>query len=163
MRLSLTNRATLLTFFRCFSLVSSLSARVLSIRDSAVTGRAQRASARNQPQQVSALDPPVPSDPVPTVAAPAIYADSDSTMVVDSSPAPSRSASAQIGLEPVTSTTNGRPKRKDKGKAKETDPLSIRVKEEPPMVSFNTPEPSSAHPVSTQHCNSCIFDYIRSL
>ncbi|KAF8919486.1 hypothetical protein CPB85DRAFT_1276864 [Mucidula mucida] len=126
------------------------------VEKSAVTGRAQRASARNQPQQVSALDPPVPSDPVPTVAAPAIYADSDSTMVVDSSPAPSRSASAQIGLEPVTSTTNGRPKRKDKGKAKETDPLSIRVKEEPPMVSFNTPEPSSAHPLANEdHCSSC--------
>ncbi|KAG5645034.1 hypothetical protein DXG03_007213 [Asterophora parasitica] len=63
-------------------------------------------------------------------------------MVIDDDLSISRSNSSQNLQEGLTVSASavGRPKRKDKGKAKEVDP-AVRVKEEPKAVSLLTPDP----------------------
>lgn len=65
-------------------------------------------------------------------------------MVVDDTPNLSRSTSLQIIIE--NGSTNGRSKRKDKGKGRETDG-SVRVKEEPSVAPLLSPEPPTVHSV----------------
>jgi len=109
------------------------------------TGRAQRASARNQGSNTAApaLDSSSHTASGPNSASQPIHIDSDSpTAVMDKEPSLSRSTSINL-LESQTSNNNGKPKRKDKGKAKEVDSPPLRVKEEPKAFSLLTPEPPS--------------------
>lgn len=64
-------------------------------------------------------------------------------MVVDDEPSISRSNSLQNINEGSFTGSVGRPRgtRRDKGKGKEIDTPSIRVKEEPKTVSLLSPEP----------------------
>lgn len=122
----------------------------------AASGRAQRASARQQGSNV------VPAPDTATTLAPSVVAttqppviDSDTNaMVLDEEPTPvlSRSASS-VNLQPqdpppAPATT--KPKRKDKGKGKEVEILPVRVKEEPKPSSLHTPEPAN-NLVSRRH------------
>lgn len=110
--------------------------------ESAATGRAQRASARNQNGATSALDPPVHSEAgISTITQP-ISVDSDPfTMVVDDDPPLSRANSSLNVREAISTGANTRGKRRDKGKGKEIEPSIVRVKEEPKAISLHTPEP----------------------
>jgi hypothetical protein len=116
--------------------------------NSAVTGRAQRASARNHNGAASAPEPSSQgevrevggssvSQPISIVSEPYI-------MVPDDESSPSRSNSAPNLQEGSAGAAAPEPKRKGrpkgKGKAKETE-LPVRIKEEPKAVSLQTPEP----------------------
>lgn len=68
-------------------------------------------------------------------------ADGVDFMAVDEIIPLSRSNSTHNLLE-ISNTTKGR--RKDKGKGKEVEGLTVRVKEEPKAVSLLTPEPSTS-------------------
>lgn len=71
------------------------------------------------------------------------------TGIDDDMPVLSRSASSQNLQEPPSTSTNGRLKRKDKGKGREIETSAVRIKEEAPMVSLLSPEPG--HLVSTSY------------
>lgn len=123
---------------------------------SAVTGRAQRASARNNNNSAPTADPPDPlhaqSPPHSPPSAPA--ADWPMSGIDDDVPVLSRSTSSQNLQELPPTSTNGRMKRKDKGKGKEIETSAVRVKEEPPMISLLSPEPG--HLMTNQdHCSAC--------
>jgi hypothetical protein len=64
------------------------------------------------------------------------------TMVVDDEPSISRSNSFVNMQEAISAHSTGRSRRKEKGKAKETEPSGVRVKEEPKSISLHSPEPS---------------------
>ncbi|TFK72597.1 hypothetical protein BDN72DRAFT_318483 [Pluteus cervinus] len=121
---------------------------------SSTTGRAQRASAR---QQNSA--PPVTMDLTAQSDEPASNtlglgdAEILDSVIADDDLTPSRSTSTHNASDSVSL---GRGKRKDKGKAKEVESAQVRVKEEPKAVSLLTPEPSgSALNNNDDHCSSC--------
>ncbi|KAJ7929355.1 hypothetical protein B0H13DRAFT_1964995 [Mycena leptocephala] len=131
---------------------------------SAVTGRAQRASARNHNGAASAPEPSSQgevrevggssvSQPISIVSEPYI-------MVPDDESSPSRSNSAPNLQEGSAGAAAPEPKRKGrpkgKGKAKETE-LPVRIKEEPKAVSLQTPEPLVGTQVNNNedHCSSC--------
>jgi hypothetical protein len=110
------------------------------------TGRAQRASARNQNGgAMPVLDPLADSEGGSTSAPPLASVDSESyTMVLDDEPSISRSNSSLNVQETPSASTSGRPRRKqDKGKGREVEPLTVRVKEEPRPVSLHSPEPAA--------------------
>ena len=122
------------------------------------SGRAQRASARQQgsnaaPEPATTLGPTVPTTAQPPVPA----HDSDNTaMLVDEDLALSRSTSSVNLPDPPAAT---KPKRKDKGKGKEVDNIPLRVKEEPNSLSLHTPEPTN-NLVSSLSVNSKNFHTI---
>ncbi|KJA27336.1 hypothetical protein HYPSUDRAFT_35195 [Hypholoma sublateritium FD-334 SS-4] len=126
------------------------------------TGRAQRASARNQSSSGAATLAPEPPSHLESglhsLSQPMAF-DSDSpTMVVDKEPSLSRSNSSVNLLEPppLLAAPAGRPKRKDKGKGKEVDSPPLRVKEEPKAISLNnSPEPQNNLLNNEDHCSSC--------
>ncbi|KAF9459334.1 hypothetical protein BDZ94DRAFT_1284436 [Collybia nuda] len=128
-----------------------------SKRPKTATGRAQRANARNQNGTVATLDLLADSEGGSTSAPPLASADSESyTMVLDDEPSISRSNSLSNLQEPPPTNTNNRPKRKqDKGKGREVEPLTVRVKEEPKLVSLQSPEPSVNMLNNEDHCSSC--------
>jgi len=108
------------------------------------TGRAQRASARNQGGNTSILDPSMQLEVGTSSASQPILLESDSgTAVVDDEVSISRSNSSLNLQDSVLPALGGRSKRKDKGKAKEVDTPPLRVKEEPKPFSLHTPEPPS--------------------
>ncbi|KAF7304633.1 Histone deacetylase associated PHD protein-2 [Mycena kentingensis (nom. inval.)] len=103
---------------------------------SAVSGRAQRASARNHNGTAGELPGPSVSEPY--------------NMVLDDEAFPSRSTS--VALQDGDATYKGRNRAKGKGKAKETDG-GVRIKEEPRIVSLQaTPDPQINN---DDHCSSC--------
>ncbi|KAJ7684777.1 hypothetical protein DFH06DRAFT_1463025 [Mycena polygramma] len=136
-------------------------ARNLKGKRSAVTGRAQRASARNHngappgPEASSQGEAGTSSlsQPISVSSEPFI-------MVPDDESSPSRSNSAhtlQEGSAPAPPPKRkGRPK--GKGKAKETEP-PVRIKEEPMAISLQTPAPellvTSQVNNNEDHCSSC--------
>jgi len=114
------------------------------VRKRTASGRAQRASARNQNGQTVA----VPLESTSSGEAPAQLHPIPSPMETDSLPGiqedePSLSRSNSSN-DFQASVSHGRPRRKDKGKAKEVDPVSIRVKEEPKSVVLPSPDPPLA-------------------
>ncbi|KDR81419.1 hypothetical protein GALMADRAFT_60173 [Galerina marginata CBS 339.88] len=122
------------------------------------TGRAQRASARNQGSNTApALEPSVHVDIATSSLSQPIILDSDSvTAPMDKEPSISRSNSSLNLLDPPPPPSmSGRPKRKDKGKAKEVDTPPLRVKEEPKSFSLLTPEPPSNLLNNEDHCSAC--------
>ena len=110
------------------------------------TGRAQRASARNQGAHNSPSMDLLPQvDFPPHASSQSFQLESDSgTLNADKEPSDSRSNSSLNLLDPppaaLIPAPVGRPKRKDKGKAKEVENPPLRVKEEPKSFSLHTPD-----------------------
>ncbi|KAJ7197271.1 hypothetical protein GGX14DRAFT_668945 [Mycena pura] len=129
-------------------------ARTLKGRRSAVSGRAQRASARNQN---GAAPEPAPqsevggSQPVSVASESYIMVPDDETSLSRSNSAPNLQEGSAAAAEPKP-RGKGRPK--GKGKAKETE-VPVRVKEEPQAVSLHTPEPLGNQINNEDHCSSC--------
>jgi hypothetical protein len=87
------------------------------------------------------LDPSVEGEVGSASILPAVSIDVESyTMVVDDEPSISRSDSFVNAQEGIANST-GRSRRKEKGKARETEPSGVRVKEEPKSISLHSPEP----------------------
>ncbi|KAJ6547196.1 hypothetical protein B0H19DRAFT_1266136 [Mycena capillaripes] len=133
-------------------------ARNLKGKRSAVTGRAQRASARNQNGAAPVPEASPQGEVGGSSLSQAISVASESyIMVPDDETTPSRSNSApnlQEGSAPAPEQKRkGRPK--GKGKAKETEP-PVRIKEEPKAVSL-PPEPLVINQINNNedHCSSC--------
>ncbi|PPQ86872.1 hypothetical protein CVT25_012591 [Psilocybe cyanescens] len=124
----------------------------------AATGRAQRASARNQGSNTApALEPSTSADLGTNSITHPIVVDLDlTTGIIDKELSVSRSNSSINLVEPPAAPNmRGRPKRKDKGKAKEADTPPLHVKEEPKAFSLLTPEPPSNLLNNEDHCSSC--------
>jgi len=91
---------------------------------------------------VPLFDPSVEGEVGPASVLPPISVDMESfTMVVDDEPFISRSNSFANAQEGVSVNLTGRSRRRDKGKAKETELSVVRVKEEPKSISLHSPEP----------------------
>ncbi|KAG6811866.1 hypothetical protein H0H92_005442 [Tricholoma furcatifolium] len=129
---------------------------IRSKRSKSAIGRAQRASARNQNGAMSSAENHVYSEVASASSLNPISVDLEpSTVIVDDEPSISRSNSSQNLLDTPASTV-GRPKRKDKGKGKEVEPVNVRVKEEPKAVSLHTPDPPQSNLLhNDDHCSSC--------
>ncbi|KAF7359443.1 Histone deacetylase associated PHD protein-2 [Mycena sanguinolenta] len=139
--------------------------RNLKGKRSTVTGRAQRASARNHNGAASAVagtsQGEVPaevggssvSQPISVPSEPYIMVPDDESSLSRSNSAPTQDADAA-----APERKRGRPGRpKGKGKAKETE-LPVRIKEEPEPVSLAlpTPEPLITNQIDNEdHCSSC--------
>lgn len=104
------------------------------------SSRAQRASARNQlsnPERIAQSE-------VTMTPTPPIMAEGDLSFLAGSEQRLSRAASSHEMLDGTTSVaTRGKSRRKDKGKAREVEPLVVKVKEEPKAISLHSPEPLS--------------------
>ncbi|KAJ7849077.1 hypothetical protein B0H14DRAFT_2766053 [Mycena olivaceomarginata] len=133
--------------------------------NSTVTGRAQRASARNHNGAASAPGTSQGEAPAEvggsSLSQPLSVASEAYIMVPDDETSLSRSNSAphmQEGTAAAPEPKRGRPGRpKGKGKAKETEP-PVRVKEEPKPISLAlpTPEPLVSSQINNEdHCSSC--------
>ncbi|KAJ7470414.1 hypothetical protein FB451DRAFT_1253650 [Mycena latifolia] len=134
-------------------------ARNLKGKRSTVTGRAQRASARNHNGAAPAPDISQGEVGGSSLSQPISVASEPYTMVLDDESSPSRSNSTpnlQEGSAPAPEPKpRGKGRPKGKGKAKEAE-LPIRVKEEPKAVSLNTPEPLVSNQINNEdHCSSC--------
>lgn len=105
------------------------------------SGRAQRASARNQNGSSNAVEL-VPNPEGASGSQPPSADDSDVTMIIDDEPSISHSDSSQNILDQsqTSQAMSTRGKKKDKGKGKEVE-VPVRVKEEPQTVSLRSPEP----------------------
>lgn len=143
---------------RLLSLPPSTSPLSRRYTSRTATGRAQRASARNQNGAATATEPPVSNEVGANPFVPPASADSDYTMIVDEEPSQlSRSNSSQnlIDSTSQSQSTNGRTtRRKDKGKGKEIETSVVRIKEEPKLFSLHTPEPL-ANQVSVTRLLAC--------
>ncbi|KAF9264939.1 hypothetical protein L218DRAFT_215094 [Marasmius fiardii PR-910] len=116
--------------------------------------RAQRAEARSQNvANASVIEASTTSNEAAAgFQPPPSSSDPDIRMIDPSSL--SRSASVQTIAESKTSEISSRPRRKDKGKAREVEPI-VRIKEEPRMTHLNTPEPNPNLLNNNDHCSSC--------
>ncbi|KAF8626184.1 hypothetical protein AX15_005068 [Amanita polypyramis BW_CC] len=122
--------------------------------DRGVTSRAQRASAR---RQLSNPEPFIQSEIATTPTPPAMPEGDLPVAVLDGEPRLSRTISSHDSLEgPVSTTMSSRPRKKDKGKAKELETLNVKVKEEPRVISLHSPEPPINMVNNNEdHCSSC--------
>ncbi|KAJ7702440.1 hypothetical protein B0H17DRAFT_1044342 [Mycena rosella] len=131
-------------------------ARNLKGKRSTVTGRAQRASARNHNGAAPAPDVSQSEIGSSSLSQPISVPSEPYTMVPDDESSPSRSDSApnlQEGSVAASDKAKGRPK--GKGKAKEVE-LPVRVKEEPKAVSLDSPEPPVSNQINNEdYCSSC--------
>ncbi|KAF9532372.1 hypothetical protein CPB83DRAFT_891105 [Crepidotus variabilis] len=123
------------------------------------TGRAQRASARQQATTSTAPTSDTAPGLVPTaVSAPQLFpvGQDPNGMVVDDELALSRTSSSTnpTPQDPTLPIAGVKAKRKDKGKEKEADTPPLRVKEEAKTSSLQTPEPSNLLN-NEDHCSSC--------
>lgn len=110
------------------------------------SGRAQRASARNQ----NGAAPAVPLESTSSADGPVLFHPGPSPMETDSltgipddEPALSRSNSSLNLHDLPAHMSHGRVKRKDKGKGKEVEPAPVKVKEEPKNILLPSPDPPS--------------------
>ncbi|KAJ7093105.1 hypothetical protein C8R44DRAFT_397972 [Mycena epipterygia] len=134
-------------------------ARNLKGKRSAVTGRAQRASARNHNGAAPAPDVSQSDVGGSSLSQPISVASDTYTMVPDDETSPSRSNSAPNLQEGSVAAPEPKPRGKGrpkgKGKAKEVE-LPVRIKEEPKAVSLETPEPLASNQINNEdHCSSC--------
>ena len=89
------------------------------------------------------LDPSIEGELESASILPPVSADVESyTMVVDDEPLISRSNSFVNLQEGISPNSTARARRKEKGKAKETELSGVRVKEEPKSISLHSPEPN---------------------
>ncbi|KAJ8508532.1 hypothetical protein ONZ45_g9203 [Pleurotus djamor] len=121
------------------------------------SGRAQRASARQNGQNAvlsAPPNPPAPDDSISISAQQPTSSDAAASVLEGTSSAISISAPAQAS---TSKPTNGRGRpRRDKGKGKDVDGLAVKVKEEPKTDMLPTPEPVG--PVinhNDDHCSAC--------
>ncbi|KAF9052736.1 hypothetical protein BJ165DRAFT_1400148 [Panaeolus papilionaceus] len=121
------------------------------------TGRAQRASARNQLAHPPTVERSNHLEAGSSSMIPLVSVDSDSaTGGAEEEPSISRSNSSLdllVGTTPAV--TSAKPKRKDKGKAKDNGTPPLKVKEEPKTLTLNSPEPPSNLLNNEDHCSSC--------
>ena len=115
---------------------------------SSATGRAQRASARNQTATALPTEPTSSTEFASGSGAQPIVVDAEpsGSATGDDEPTLSRSNSTSNLQEAmVPHTTSGKGGKNDKGKGKEagTSTPPVRVKEEPNAVALPTPEPPS--------------------
>lgn len=134
-------------------------ARNLKGKRSTVTGRAQRASARNHNGAAPAPDVSQGEVDGPSLSQPISGSSEPYTMVHDDESSPSRSNSMpnlqESSAAPPELKPRGKGRPKGKGKIKEAE-LPIRVKEEPKAVSLQTPEPLVSNQIDNEdHCSSC--------
>ncbi|KAJ4480423.1 hypothetical protein C8J55DRAFT_63809 [Lentinula edodes] len=123
--------------------------------DKGSSGRAQRASARNQNGSSNAVEP-VANPEGASGSQPPSADDSDVTMIIDDEPSISHSDSSQNILDQsqTSQAISTRGKKKDKGKGKEVE-VPVRVKEEPQTVSLRSPEPQVDLLNNNDHCSAC--------
>ncbi|KAJ7756753.1 hypothetical protein DFH07DRAFT_819787 [Mycena maculata] len=142
------------------TIVTEEGARNLKGKRSAVTGRAQRASARSHNGNGVVPTPGLSQGEAAGSSQPISVA-SEPYMVIDDESSPSRSNSAPNLQEGSAAAPEPKPRGKGrpkgKGKAKEAE-LPVRIKEEPKAISLHTPQPEPL--VSNQinnedHCSSC--------
>lgn len=111
--------------------------------DRPATGRAQRASARQQNWATPIVDATAENEASLGLNFPA---DSESfTIVLDDESTLSRSNSSQNIQEGPSTSTSGRPKRKDKGKEKEVECTTVKIKQEPKSFSLLKPDMQMAN------------------
>ena len=120
----------------------------MPFRASSATGRAQRASARNQTATALPTEPTSSTECASGSGAQpvVVYAEPSGSATGDDEPTLSRSNSTSNLQEAMMPhTTSGKGGKKDKGKGKEagTSTPPMRVKEEPNAVALPTPEPPS--------------------
>ncbi|KAJ4488300.1 hypothetical protein J3R30DRAFT_3434956 [Lentinula aciculospora] len=120
------------------------------------SGRAQRASARNQNGSFNAVDPVVNPEGTSGSQPPPSAGDSDITMIIDDEPSLSHSDSSQniVAQSQSSQGMNTRGKKRDKGKEKEVE-APMRIKEEPQTVSLPSPEPQVDLLNNNDHCSAC--------
>ncbi|KAJ2916057.1 hypothetical protein MD484_g4390, partial [Candolleomyces efflorescens] len=123
------------------------------------TGRAQRASARNQTAMTLAVDHTSSMEtPSGSGAHPIILdAEPSGSATGDEEPTLSRSNSSLNLQDPTSQNSVPKGGKKDKGKGREvaTPPTAMRVKEEPKAVPLATPEPAPNLLNNNDHCSSC--------
>lgn len=120
----------------------------MPLRASSATGRAQRASARNQTATALPTEPASSADIASGSGAQPIVLDAEpsGSATGDDEPTLSRSNSTSNLQElMMPHTTHLKEGKQDKGKGKEvgTSTPPLRVKEEPKAVALPTPEPSN--------------------
>ncbi|XP_006458322.1 hypothetical protein AGABI2DRAFT_183411 [Agaricus bisporus var. bisporus H97] len=123
------------------------------------SGRAQRASARNQ----NGVIPAVPLESTSSADGPTFFNPGPSPMEIESvtglpddEPALTRSDSSHNLHDLLSQTAHARAKRKDKGKGKEVDSASVKVKEEPKSIPLSSPDPPPSNLLNNHdHCSSC--------
>lgn len=132
------------------------------VRKRTASGRAQRASARNQ----NGATPAVPLESTSSADGPTQFQPGPSPMETDSltgipddEPVLSRSNSSLNLHDLPAPTSHGRTKRKDKGKGKEVEPAPVKVKEEPKNVLLPSPDP----PTSNLVCSPCLVLHLTHL
>ncbi|PPQ63199.1 hypothetical protein CVT24_005744 [Panaeolus cyanescens] len=127
------------------------------IEKGGTTGRAQRASARNQLAHPSTVERSNHLEAGSSSMIPLVSVDSDSaTGGAEEEPSVSRSNSSLDLLSGATSTVaSTKSRRKDKGKAKDNGTPPLKVKEEPKTTTLNSPEPPSNLLNNEDHCSSC--------
>jgi hypothetical protein len=130
------------------TLIGQESAKRAKMDKGGASGRAQRASARNQNGSTSAVDPAVNSDD--SLPAVTLAGDTDITMILDDE----QPISPPNVQDQSSQGTGSRAKKKDKGKGKEIEP-SVRVKEEPQTVYLRSPEPQFDLLNNNDHCSAC--------
>ncbi|KAJ7184142.1 hypothetical protein C8R46DRAFT_1063020 [Mycena filopes] len=134
--------------------------RNLKGKRSTVTGRAQRASARNHNGVAPA--PEIPSQGEAggsSLSQPISVASEPYAMVVDDESSPSSTPNLQDGSASVAPEPKRKGRPKGKGKAKETVEPPVQIKEEPKALSvpaLETPEPPVSNQINNEdHCSSC--------
>ncbi|KAF6764967.1 hypothetical protein DFP72DRAFT_1029512 [Ephemerocybe angulata] len=128
-----------------------------SRNDKGATGRAQRASARNQTAMTVAAEPTSSTEPAACSVLQPIVLDAEpsgsATGDEDATLSRSNSSSNLHDAAQLDTATKGR--RKDKGKGKEVGTPPARVKEEQSAVAVPTQEPLSNLLNNNDHCSSC--------
>ncbi|KAJ7632294.1 hypothetical protein FB45DRAFT_791280 [Roridomyces roridus] len=142
------------------TIITEEGAMNLKGKRSAVTGRAQRASARNHNGNGNVAPDPFSQGEAGASSQAISIAPEQYTMVVDDDESlPSRSNSTPDASGAVSDAKpKGKGRSKGKAKAKEVDP-AFRVKEEPRAVSLQTPQPepfiNAQINNNEDHCSSC--------
>ncbi|KIK63801.1 hypothetical protein GYMLUDRAFT_57453 [Collybiopsis luxurians FD-317 M1] len=119
------------------------------------SGRAQRASARNQNGSSNGVDLIVnPEGPSGSKAAPLLVGDTEIMIMDDESSSLPPPTSLQNIVDQSSHVTSTRGKKKDKGKGKEVE-NPVRIKEEPQTVSLRSPEPQFDNLGALVYCDGC--------
>ncbi|KAJ7043330.1 hypothetical protein C8F04DRAFT_1074418 [Mycena alexandri] len=134
--------------------------RNLKGKRSTVTGRAQRASARNHNGAAPAPEISPQGEAGGSSLSQPISVNSEPyTMVIDDESSPSSTPNLQEGSGSVAPEPKRKGRPKGKGKAKETAEPSVQIKEEPKALSvptLETPEPPVSSQINNEdHCSSC--------
>ncbi|KAF5391799.1 hypothetical protein D9757_001651 [Collybiopsis confluens] len=121
----------------------------------AASGRAQRASARNQNGSMNAMDLVSSEGASGSQPAPSLGSDAEIIIMDDDPMSLLMPDSSQNIVDQSSHGTNTRAKRKDKGKGREVENF-VRIKEEPQTVNLRSPEPQTDNLLNNNdHCSAC--------